>query len=84
MLKKILAATAVASLAFTPVAAHAGERASEANVSLAPLAAERAAAPISEEGEEAGVKISPALAAAIALLTGLVIHEIVTSKGIIH
>lgn len=85
MIKNVLAATTAAALAFAPVAAQAGERASASEVSLAPIIElDRAPAVINVENEELAGGLTPGKAAAIALFLGLIIHEIVTSRGIIH
>lgn len=82
MLKKVLAATLAAGLAVAPIAAQAGDRASDSEVSLASIVdLDRAPAPMSEEGEELG-GITPAAAAAIAIFLGVTLNEIFTSKGI--
>lgn len=86
MLKNILAATAAASLTLAPVAAQAGERASETAVSLETLAAapDRAAAPIDAEAEATGLEIPLSVLIATAIALGIAINELVTSKGIFH
>lgn len=81
-LRSITTGAAAAALMFSPVAAMANTRSSEASVSLAPIAADasRIASPIGE-AEDINGEI-PAWLIALLLALGLTLHEIVTSRGI--
>lgn len=84
-MKTIIASLAAASLAFVPLAAQANTRAAESNVSLAQtIAAPARTSSTVVEGEQLAGEdgIIELVIAAAAIITGIIIYEIVDSKGI--